>query len=174
MTKIIRTVCATVLAAVIATPALAAVPGKVLQTATVDGFTVNVLSFPTVARLRQPRSTTGTVETGVYAPGSSPYYGSPLVGAPYVSIVGGTATYKLANPAGWIAFIWGTPDSYNTVSLYGRGGTLIGTLNGADVDNALGIGNGAYVQIVSPTPVATVVSASSSCCFEVGNQISGQ
>ncbi len=174
MTNLVRTVCAIVLAASCVSPALAAVPGRVLATAVVDGFTVNVLRFPTVARLAVPTTTTGTVLTGAGVEGSSPYYDTPLSGAPYVSIVNGSATYKIKHPAGYIAFIWGTPDAYNTVSLYDHGGNLIGTLNGGDVGSAFNITNGALVQILSPTPIATVVSASTSCCFEVGNQSQGQ
>jgi hypothetical protein len=81
-------------------------------------------------------------------------------------------TYTIKHPAAWIAFIWGTPDSYNTVSLYDKSGNLIGALNGGDIANAFGFTTGQYMQIISPRPVASVVAASSACCFEVGNQIS--
>ncbi len=172
MTNLIRSVYGLVLAASLASPALAVVPGRVLATAVVDGFTVNVLRFPTVAKLNLPKTTTGNVTTGVNAQGTNPYGGTLLAGSPFVSISGGTATYTIKHPAAWIAFVWGTPDSYNTVSLYDQGGNLIGTLNGGDIANAFGFSTGQYMQILSPTPVASVVSASTQCCFEVGNQVS--
>jgi hypothetical protein len=172
MKKLVRTIGGIVVAASFASPALAVVPGRVLATAVVDGFTVNVLRFPTVARLNVPKSTTGTVTTGVNAQGTNPYGGTLLSGSPFLSINGGSATYTIKHPAAWIAFIWGTPDSYNTVSLYDKSGNLIGALNGGDIANAFGFTTGQYMQIISPRPVASVVAASSACCFEVGNQIS--
>jgi hypothetical protein len=170
MTNLIRSVCGFVLAAAIVSPAFAA--PKVLATASVDGFTVNVLTFPTTARLNLPKSTTGTVTTGVNAQGTNPYNDSTkLAGSPFLSISGGTATYTIKHAASYIAFIWGTPDSYNTVSLYDKGGNLIGTVNGGDIANAFGFSTGQYLQILSATPVASVVASSTQCCFEVGNQI---
>ncbi len=92
MKKLVRTIGGIVVAASFASPALAVVPGRVLATAVVDGFTVNVLRFPTVARLNVPKSTTGTVTTGVNAQGTNPYGGTLLSGSPFLSINGGRHT----------------------------------------------------------------------------------
>ena len=170
--KVLQAASAIVLAASIASPAMAVMPGKVLQTAVVDGFTVNVLRFPTVARLAKPTTTTGTVTIGAGADGTSPYSGTALAGSAFLSMNGGSATYVLKHPASWVAFIWGTPDSYNTVSLYDTTGALIGTLNGGDIASQFGFTDGQYMQILSPTPVGSVVANSTQCCFEVGNQTS--
>ena len=163
MSKLVRSVCGMVLAASMASPALAVVPGKVLATATVDGFTVNLLRFPTVARLKRPTSTTGTVTMGVNAQGSNPYAGSPLDGSPFLSVNGGTATFALKQPVAWVALIWGTPDNYNTVSLYDTSGNLIGSVYGGDIVNAFGFANGLYLQILSTTPIGAAVAGSDQC-----------
>jgi len=152
-------------------PAVAAPPpGKVLSTATVDGFTVNVLRFPTVAHLPKPTSTAGSVGIGANVSGTSPYGGTSLAGSPFLSMdEGGSVVFKLKQAAGSVLFIWGTPDPYNTVNLYDTSGNLIGSLNGGDIATAFGFSTGQYTQIVSPTPVAMVTASSGGCCFEVGN-----
>ncbi len=155
----------------LAAPAMAVVPGKVLNSASVDGFTVNVLRFPTVAHLARPTSTTGTVTSGTNADGTNPYGSSPLAGSAFLSMNGGSVTYVFKHPAAWIAFIWGTPDSYNYVSLYDTTGALIGTLNGGDIASAFGFQTGQYMQILSTTHIGSVVASSDQCCFEVGNQV---
>jgi hypothetical protein len=174
MKNVMRAVCGFALAACLAPAAMAAVPGKVLQTAVVDGFTVNVLRFPTVARLPLPKTMTGDVTVGTDVVGTNPYTGSSLAGSPYLVMDnGGAIAYKIKNPADWVAFIWGTPDYFNIVTLYDASGNVIGTLNGADIQYAFGFHPGQYMQIISPTPVAKVSATSSTCCFEIGNQTSG-
>jgi len=171
MLNVMRAAGAFVLAASVAAPALAMTPGKVLGTAVVDGFTVNELRFPTVARLMKPTVASGAVTTGTNATGTNPYDGSALAGAPFLSLDnGGSVTYVLKHPAAWVALIWGTPDSYNYVSLYDTSGALIGTLNGGDISTAFGFSYGHYLQIVSPKLVGSVAASSAGCCFEMGNQ----
>jgi hypothetical protein len=158
------------LAACFSTSAIAATPGKVLNTAVVDGFTVNILRFPKVARLPKPTSTSGNVTSGTDANGTSPYGNSPLAGSPFLSMDGGSVDFMLKQPASSVVFIWGSPDSYNYVNLYDVSGNLIGTLNGGDIANAFGFTDGQYTQIVSPTPIGSVSASSDECCFEVGNE----
>jgi hypothetical protein len=149
----------------------AASPRKVIATAQVDGFTVNILPSPAIDRLPRPTSTSGSVDEvkGSGSEGTDPFANYPnLAGvSPYLSIQpGGSVTFVLKKPALSIIFVWGTPDSYNYVTLYGTNGAVIGTINGGDYGAALGGANGQFAQIVSPTPIATVVGASGNCCFE--------
>lgn len=151
-------------------PALGMPAGKVLGSAVVDGFTVNLLRFPTVARLPKPSSSSGDVTTGAGADGTNPYGNSALAGSAFLSMnTGGSVRFSLKHPASAISLIWGTPDSYNYISLYDTSGNLIGTLNGGDISGAFGFTTGQYVQIRSPSPVGSVTAWSDGCCFEVGN-----
>jgi hypothetical protein len=147
-------------------------PGKVIATAQVDGFTVNIVSSPTIDRLPRPTKTAGNVYAqmgSVPGEGTDPFANYPkLAGvSPYLSIQpGGTVTFLLKTPASSIMFVWGTPDGYNTVTLYDTTGAVIGTINGADYAGALGGANGQFAQIVSPVLIGKVVGASGYCCFE--------
>lgn len=50
----------------------------------------------------------------------------------YSSLHYGPGVVQLAAPASYYGFLWGSPDSYNTVSFFSNG-TMVGSFTGADV-----------------------------------------
>ena len=148
----------------------ASLPGAVEQSAAINGFTVNLRAFPTVAHLARPTSEGGEVFIGRGALGTSPYVGTPLDGKPFLSMAtGGSVTYVLRAPAASVSLIWGTPDNYNVVDLYDTKGSYIGVVTGADITKAFPGTKSGFFQIVSPVPIGSVNAFSANCCFEVGN-----
>ena len=97
MLRLVTAAGAIVAMSALAAPAMAVVPGKVLNSASVDGFTVNVLRFPTVAHLARPTSTTGTVTSGTNADGTNPYGGSPLACSVGLTVLDVVEKEKLAD-----------------------------------------------------------------------------
>ena len=131
------TVAATTLAAVVASafvsPANAAVVVASKET---------VLDAPITlgANLPDPTSTTGTVRIDFIgndlvapAPNSrSPYDGTIYVGtAVYHSVsAGATATYSFGKAQSSFAFMWGSPDNYNTLNFF-LGAANVGSFTGS-------------------------------------------
>ena len=148
----------------------ASLPGAVEGSAAINGFTVKLRAFPTVARLARPTSQSGAVIIGRGAPGTSPYVGTPLDGKPFLSMeTGGSVTYVLKAPAASVSLIWSTPDAYNVVDLFDTKGSYIGVVTGADITKAFPGEKNGFFQIVSPAPIGSVNAFSAQCCFEVGN-----
>jgi hypothetical protein len=84
----------------------------------------------------------------------------------------GSVTLALPGQEKYIGLLWGSVDSYNTLSLY-NGKTLIGSVSGTDVTlNATGDqgANGTYyVNITSTQSFDTVVATSTQYAFEFDN-----
>jgi hypothetical protein len=84
----------------------------------------------------------------------------------------GSVTLTLPGEEKYIGLLWGSVDSYNTLSLY-DGSTLVGTATGTDVTNNAdgdqGVSGTYYVNINSTESFDRVVATSSSYSFEFDN-----
>jgi hypothetical protein len=120
--------------------------------------------------------------TGVYA---APYlsnsngvpFGDNTVSGPdtttYLSTGIGSVTLTLPGSEMYFGLLWGSVDSYNTLSFY-NGKTLVGSITGTDVDASANGDQGAngtfYVNINSTTgSFNKVVATSSQYAFEFDN-----
>ena len=84
----------------------------------------------------------------------------------YLSVsTGGSATFTFNTGQSYLGLLWGTPDSYNTLSFY-NGSTLLGSMTGSPLISSYGYG---YVNITTTTPFDSVVLTSSGNSFEVDN-----
>ena len=85
--------------------------------------------------------------------------------SPYLSISsGGKATLTFSAPQSYLGLLWGSPDSYNTISFY-DGATLVGSFTGTPIVNNYGYG---YVNITATTtPFTSVALTSTGNSFEV-------
>lgn len=118
--------------------------------------------------------------TDVYAApylsnGNGTLFGDPNNGpdtTTYLSTGIGSVTLTLPGQEKYIGLLWGSVDSYNTLSLY-NGASLVGTVTGTDVtSNASGDQgqNGTfYVNISSTQSFDSVVATSSQYAFEFDN-----
>ena len=115
-------------------------------------------------------STTGTVYEGLvgaYPFAADPYNNTAFAGvASYVAVSGGaSATYEIASTSTF-SLLWGTPDSYNTLSFY-LDGVLVDSVGGSEIVTQSEYGNtAAYVVITTSTAFNQVVFSSSSNSFE--------
>jgi hypothetical protein len=84
----------------------------------------------------------------------------------------GSVTLALPGQEMYVGLLWGSVDSYNTLSLY-NGSTLVGTVTGTDVTASADGNQGAigtfYVNINSTDSFNKVVATSSSYAFEFDN-----
>lgn len=84
----------------------------------------------------------------------------------------GSATLQFATPITYFGLLWGSIDSYNTLTLY-NGNSVIGTIIGSQVsDPAAGnqqIAGTHYVNIYSDLAFDRVVATSSQYAFEFDN-----
>ncbi|MHB8425230.1 MAG: Npun_F0296 family exosortase-dependent surface protein [Gammaproteobacteria bacterium] len=118
--------------------------------------------------------------SGVYA---APYlsntngslFGDPSNGpdtTTYLTTGIGTATLLFPGNEQYMGLLWGSVDSYNTLSFY-AGTTLIGSITGSNVTSLAngnqGINGTYYVNINSSTPFDKVVASSSAYAFEFDN-----
>ena len=159
-------------------------------TATVGGIAtgpdLNVLTFDVPGLpagvtlvLHDAQIVTGSV-TNLYA---MPYFSNnngtffgetPANGqdaTPYVAVEGGgTATFEFASPQTYFGLLWGSVDTYNSLSFYDGNGELIGTIDGADVaasaNGNQGLNGTDYVNVFSSEAFTTVVANSSNNAFE--------
>jgi hypothetical protein len=116
-------------------------------------------------------------------------YAAPWVGGPsggpdtnnYVSVFGGTsASFSVASGSTYFGLLWGSVDTYNTITFYNNG-NQVGSLTGQDVVNLVNNlittgGPGAntnwdyqgtvYANITSTLPFNQVVMSSSGNSFE--------
>jgi hypothetical protein len=124
--------------------------------------------------------------TGQAVQGTTSEYAEPYVngnGGPFGNPNGpDTSTYlstgigsvKLTLPGSeqYIGLLWGSVDTYNTLSLYNASG-LVGTVTGSQViaspDGDQGVNGTVYVNINSSVPFTYVVASSSSYAFEFDN-----
>ncbi len=89
---------------------------------------------------------------------------------PYLSTGVGSVTLTFGGLQQYFGLLWGSVDTYNTLSFY-IGGSLVGSVTGSDVTSAANGDQGAngtfYVNI--NTPYDKVVATSSSYAFEFDN-----
>jgi hypothetical protein len=108
----------------------------------------------------------GAADANVYLTSGSE--GGPSTGA--------AATLTFSSPQTYLGLLWGSVDSYNTLSFY-NGSTLVATVGGQDVLNAnsgitasaQGFGGTAYVNIDGIPAFTSVVATSSQYAFEFDN-----
>ena len=90
----------------------------------------------------------------------------------YLTTGTGSVTLALPGEEKYIGLLWGSVDTYNTLSLY-DGATLVGTVTGSDVTSNAngdqGVNGTYYVNITSTESFNTVVATSSSNAFEFDN-----
>lgn len=158
-------------------------------------FSENTTFLPDPVINSAPSSTTGTFDTVVPPPNSLPgQFRSPFQNfdgstfpccspdyslASYNSVRNGTATYNFGTAALSLSLLWGSPDTYNTISFYsGLNGTgaALGSFTGASLvgDGAhsfpasLGFGHD-FVKFVSDVAFLSVVLSSTNPAFEYSN-----
>jgi hypothetical protein len=102
-------------------------------------------------------------------------FGDPANGpdtTTYLTTGIGTATLGLPVNAEYLGLLWGSVDTYNTLSFY-ENGALVGSITGsmvtANANGDQGINGTYYVNIDSTTPFNTVVASSSQYAFEFDN-----
>ena len=124
-----------------------------------------------------------------YVTGASPYnYAPPVLsngngtvfGNPngndtsqYIAVEGAaSAQFRFSNLQQYLGLLWGSVDSFNTLSFYDNT-TLIGSITGANVTKSATGDQGAngtyYVNINSSLPFNTVIASSSGNSFEFDN-----
>lgn len=119
-------------------------------------------------------------ESGVYAApylsnGNGTLFGDSSNGpdaTTYLATGIGSVTLTLPGQEMYIGLLWGSVDSYNTLSLY-NGSTLVESITGTQVtasaDGDQGINGTYYVNITSTESFNTVVATSSQYAFEFDN-----
>jgi hypothetical protein len=107
--------------------------------------------------------------------GNGALFGDPSNGPDttnYISTGVGSVTLTLPGLEQYVGLLWGSVDTYNTLSLY-NGSTLVGTITGSDVDTAANGNQGAsgtyYVNIDSTAAFNTIVASSTQYAFEFDN-----
>jgi PEP-CTERM motif len=118
--------------------------------------------------------------SGVYAApflsnGSGKNFNDPNDGpdtTTYLTTGTGSVTLSLPGEEKYLGLLWGSVDTYNTLSLY-DGSTLVGTITGSDVTSNANGDQGAsgtfYVNINSTTSFDKIVATSTSNAFELDN-----
>jgi PEP-CTERM motif len=90
----------------------------------------------------------------------------------YLSTGTGSVTLALPGEEKYVGLLWGSVDSYNTLSLY-NGSTLVGTVTGTDVTSSANGNQGElgtfYVNITSTDSFNTIVATSTQNAFEFDN-----
>jgi hypothetical protein len=119
-------------------------------------------------------------QSGVYAApylsnGNGTLFGDPNNGpdtTTYLTTGVGSVTLTLPGQEKYVGLLWGSVDTYNTLSLY-NGATLVGTATGTDVTSNANGNQGEfgtfYVNINSTDSFNRVVATSSSYAFEFDN-----
>jgi hypothetical protein len=103
-----------------------------------------------------------------YATYATPYFNqgsNPDCGGNWLGLSGGqTTTITFSEPIDYFGTAWGTPDGYNSLTIY-DGLTALGSYTGGNVSNY-------YMNfLANPGYVFTsVVMSSGGCCFEMDNQ----
>jgi hypothetical protein len=117
---------------------------------------------------------------GVYAApylsnGNGTLFGDPNDGpdrTPYLTTGTGSVTLSLPGQEKYLGLLWGSVDTYNTLSLY-NGSTLVGTITGSEVtanaNGDQGVSGTFYVNINSTDSFDKVVATSTSNAFELDN-----
>jgi hypothetical protein len=90
----------------------------------------------------------------------------------YLTTGTGSVTLALPGEEKYVGLLWGSVDSYNTLSLY-NGSTLVGTVTGTDVTASANGDQGElgtfYVNITSTDSFNTIVATSAQNAFEFDN-----
>lgn len=145
--------------------------------ATLLNFDGTLPSILTLNGASQLTGSGGTYAAPYFSGSTASYFGeTPSNGAdatPYIVIAGhGTATFNFSSPQNYFGLLIGSIDMVNTLSFYGSGNNLIGTLSATNILGPNGDygdrgQNGTvYVNISSTTPFSEVVLATPVSSFE--------
>jgi hypothetical protein len=90
----------------------------------------------------------------------------------YLTTGVGSVTLALPGEESYLGLLWGSVDSYNTLTLY-DGSNVVGTITGSDVtsnaDGDQGVNGTYYVNITSTEAFDKVVASSTQYAFEFDN-----
>lgn len=121
------------------------------------------------------QGTSGYTAAPYFSNGNGALFGTSADGrdpTPYISTGIGSATFTLPGTEHYLGLLWGSVDSYNTLSFY-DGTSLIGTLTGANVaadpNGNQGPGGTYYVNVNASSGFNRVVASSSQYAMEVDN-----
>jgi len=119
---------------------------------------------------------------GIYAPpflsnSNGVLFGDNTVSGPdtttYLTTGTGSVTLTLPGPELYLGLLWGSVDSFNTLTFLNASNVSVGTITGLDVTNSANGNQGAsgtfYVNINSTLPFTKVVATSTSHAFEFDN-----
>ena len=94
----------------------------------------------------------------------------------YIAVGNGSATLSFSTAQNFLGLLWGSVDSYNTLTFYSGAngtGTVVGSVNGSNVvANANGnmtASGTVYVDTTSTTAFQSVVASSTKAAFEFDN-----
>ncbi|MCX6967431.1 MAG: hypothetical protein NTZ46_06545 [Verrucomicrobia bacterium] len=84
---------------------------------------------------------------------------------------GGSATFNFATPQNYFGLLWGSVDSYNSLTFYDAANNNLGTVTGSNFAESVSMGNQGlngttYVNVTSPTAFTKVVASSGAVAFE--------
>jgi PEP-CTERM motif len=120
-------------------------------------------------------SSSGVFAAPYLSGGNGTLFGDPIDGpdtTKYLTTGVGSVTLTLPGEEKYIGLLWGSVDTYNTLSLY-NGSTLVGTVTGTKVTSSADGNQGEqgtfYVNINSTDSFNKVVATSSSYAFEIDN-----
>lgn len=115
----------------------------------------------------------GQIVTGTTGNYKDPFTGTAFAGlTDYVAVLNGAFTLSFSTLQSSISFLWGTPDTYNSVSFY-KNNVLVDTLLGTTFLSGSGASNGSTPFVDTIISVFggfdSVSFASTSHTFEVGS-----
>jgi hypothetical protein len=89
------------------------------------------------------------------------------------SVANAKVTLTFSGPEQYFGLLWGSVDTYNTLSFFDQFGNLIGSITGSQVTPSAtgdqGVNGTYYVNINSATPFYSVVASSTQYAFEFDN-----
>ena len=111
--------------------------------------------------------TTGSTPGGIYDGNVANVTASPIASGNYLAVEpGGTATFSLTKPQSMFQLLWGSLDSYNSLT-FSLAGTDIATVTGAQVIASGGLAQQSdYVTITGLGAFDKIVATSSAPAFE--------
>jgi hypothetical protein len=132
--------------------------------------------LPTFVTLSANNAVLNTGAAPFYSGATAAFFGErPNTGPDatnYISLnAGGTATFTFATSQNYFGLLWGSVDTYNSLTFYDAANNNLGTVTGATFASAISMGNQgatgtAYVNITSSSAFSKVVASSTAVAFE--------
>lgn len=151
-----------------------AVVSALALSAAAQAASVTYVTAPITGGFNTPATTQTSGNVAVSVTGSisglqaDPWAGTPAANiGTYTSVYGGgSATYDLLAPTDNVSFVWGSPDSYNTLAFY-AGNALIDSITGSAITPQANLGfAAAYVTLTTASLFDRVVFSSATNSFE--------